>query len=54
MAVLGGDIVSTGAHEDELIKCPNTGLWRFQKRIIKHHWTKDGGFETLPGEQRKE
>jgi hypothetical protein len=45
MAVLGGDIVSTGSHEDTLVRDEHSGLWLFQKRIIRHHWTKDGGFE---------
>ena len=44
-AVLGGEIVSTGSHEDVLVRCEFTKRWRFHKRVVRHHWTKDGGFE---------
>lgn len=53
-AVNGGEIISTGFHEDQLIlttpshsKNDHTPVWLFQHRIIRHHWTKSGGFEEV-------
>ena len=47
-AILGGDIISTGFHHDELVPSSNDDgheTWKLQHRIIEHHWTKSGGFE---------
>lgn len=40
-ALEGGDVVSTGIHEDQLVL--QNGEWLIQARTIRHTWTKTGG-----------
>ena len=40
-AIDGGEIVSTGIHEDILMKVG--GKWLIKARVIRHTWTKAGG-----------
>jgi hypothetical protein len=40
-ALDGGEIVSTGIHEDQLVCCDD--VWLIQHRVIRHTWTKAGG-----------
>lgn len=51
-ALHGNEIISTGFHFDEFIFTTNSHhinhpTWLFQRRIIRHHWTKNGGFEEV-------
>jgi hypothetical protein len=41
---LGGEVMSTGFHYDELVFEKNR--WLFKRRVTTHHWTKAGGFES--------
>jgi hypothetical protein len=47
-AVQGGEIVSSGVHEDVLVLRTNLDedeqTWRFESRIILHHFTASDGF----------
>lgn len=44
-ALYGGDIISTGKHVDKFIRETSTNSWKFESRIIYHHWTKNDGFQ---------
>ncbi|CAM9267586.1 unnamed protein product [Ectocarpus fasciculatus] len=44
-AIDGGEIVSTGIHEDILMQIE--GKWLIKSRIIKHTWTKAGGHISI-------
>lgn len=48
----GNEIISTGFHFDEFILVDNNSnngdpIWLFKHRVIRHHWTKSGGFEEV-------
>mmetsp|Transcript_6059 Transcript_6059/g.9152 ORF Transcript_6059/g.9152 Transcript_6059/m.9152 type:complete len:173 (+) Transcript_6059:50-568(+) len=48
-AVLGGDIISTGFHYDQFATTTDINgnlVWKFNHRIVEHHWTKSGGHEN--------
>ena len=41
-ALNGGEVVSTGTHDDVLVK-QEDGSWLIESRVIKHTWTAAGG-----------
>lgn len=49
-AVLGGEIMSTGFHYDDIVLFTNEdgiASWKIERRVIEHLWTKEGGFEKV-------
>ena len=42
-ALNGGEVVSTGLHEDKLVCNADTGAFKIVTRTINHFWTKAGG-----------
>ena len=43
-AMDGGEVVSTGTHDDVLVQSPDgSGAWCIKSRIISHIWTKADG-----------
>jgi hypothetical protein len=45
-ALDGGEVVSTGIHEDQLVRPDD--VWLISKRVIRHTWTKAGGHIPEP------
>lgn len=45
--VRGGDIVSSGVHEDRLVRCED-GVWRVAHRVIRHTYRQPEGIIPVP------